>query len=404
VGSAGEFIVKAGADAALAHLFPVRADFAARCSASFYANFAGAQGGDIAWAMQKARLDLLADSRFRTAEVFSPVIYLRSTIRSACIFDFTFRKVVARPKVTERSVAVDPNIEALEQFVKNPFSLMLGDAREEQRLPVEAFRKKLKEKMPDVPLSEWSVENNAVVPSGLPTSALAQQFEFHKSRNDLMLEYRKQPKDALHLIADVMGCRIGEGIHVTLLHEPFLEDAVVRAKPDVPVYVLRPAPLHKPPNEASLCTFEDGEWNPCSFEETTLDPTKAIIIVRLFSGKMHGMESSAPWLTEDDYLYGLRELEDVFPKDVANQIESHLQSRPALCLGISLRRWHHRATLQKIFQRGIPPRSLALVEPSHQERELWEKGAGLPGGHKTNALTMGTEVLTRVLQSGGDGA
>lgn len=402
--SAGEFIVRAGADAVLAHLYPVRAGFAARCSTKFYETLLGAkQRGDVAWAMQKTRLDLLTDSNYKTAAVFSPVVYLRSTIASAQIFDLSNQKVRAPQQKTVVTAIQNPNIERLGTLLEKPFSLILGDAREEQRPFVEAFRQKLQQKLSGVPLGEWSGTEEAGAYAGLPTSALAQQFEFHKSRSDLMVAYRQTSKPELRVLADSLIPHLRPGVHVSLLHEPILEEALRDAQPEIPVYIVRPAPRDKPPNEASLAMFEAGEWVPCSFEETRLDPSQQMILVHLYGGSVPGMEASLPWLTEDDYLCGLRDIEDLFPKDVANQMEGYLQRRPALCLGVSLRRWHHRATLQRIFARGIPPESLAVVEPTHQECALWEKGAGLPGKDKPYSVAMDTPTLLGLLQSRGTG-
>lgn len=416
VASAGEFIVKAGADAVLAHLFPVRAAVAARISARFYANLLHAKRGDVAWAMQKARLDLLTDADYQTAAVFSPVVYLRSTIRSAQIFDLSNQNVSAPQKKAVVTVDQDPRVERLVTLLGEPFSLILGDAREEQRPFVEVFRQKLQQKLAGVPLGEWSSIEDAGALAGLPTSALAQQFAFREGSGELSLAFdasRETYGNNLHQanvenplcsVIRAIGLRLSPGIHVTLLHEPFLEDSIARTNPSCPLFVLRPAPPRENSDKALLWKRVGEKWKRASFSDRELNPDGAMLVVHLLGGKMHADDETSPWITEDDYLHGLRDLEDLFPKDVAIQIEGYLQRRPALCLGLSLRRWHHRATLQRIFTRGIPPKSLAIVEPTHQEQTLWENGAGLPGKYKPFAVAINTPALLGLAPLQGNGS
>src|SRR5262249_42314675 len=70
LGSAAEILAKAGADAVVAHLWPVKADAARVCSTEIYRALTGAERGlgDIGAAVAAARRTLLSTS----AEAFSP--------------------------------------------------------------------------------------------------------------------------------------------------------------------------------------------------------------------------------------------------------------------------------------------------------------------------------------------
>src|SRR5262249_59885611 len=75
-GSAAEILAKAGADAVVAHLWPVKTDVARVCSTEIYRALTGAErgAGDIGASVAAARRTLLAES----AEAFSPILCLRA--------------------------------------------------------------------------------------------------------------------------------------------------------------------------------------------------------------------------------------------------------------------------------------------------------------------------------------
>jgi hypothetical protein len=80
VASAAELFARAGAGAAIAHLWPVKADVARAAAADFYRALTGpgARRGDAAVSLNQARrtaLTLFGGS----AEAFSPVLYLRGS-------------------------------------------------------------------------------------------------------------------------------------------------------------------------------------------------------------------------------------------------------------------------------------------------------------------------------------
>lgn len=76
--SAAALLAQAGAGAVVAHLWPVRADVARHCSATFYRSLSGtaAHRGDVARSLHDARRSLFAEFE-ESAEAFSPVLYLR---------------------------------------------------------------------------------------------------------------------------------------------------------------------------------------------------------------------------------------------------------------------------------------------------------------------------------------
>lgn len=94
--SAAEILARAGADAVVAHLWPVQADVARLCSEQIYRTLAGAdrQRGDIAVSLNEARRAVLG-AFGGSAEAFSPVLYLRGS--SGVLFDFADRRLAAAP-------------------------------------------------------------------------------------------------------------------------------------------------------------------------------------------------------------------------------------------------------------------------------------------------------------------
>lgn len=88
LGSAAEILTRAGADAVVAFLWPVRADVARTCSTELYRALTGLtqRHGDIGAAIAAARRTLLS----RSAEAFSPVLYLRGS--SPVLFHFTEKR------------------------------------------------------------------------------------------------------------------------------------------------------------------------------------------------------------------------------------------------------------------------------------------------------------------------
>src|SRR5262249_27962461 len=113
--SAAEILARAGADAVVAHLWPVSADVARMCSAQLYRALAGVdqENGDIALAINEARRAILGAFE-GSAEAFTPAVYLRGP--SGVLFDFKGRKVAApapRPAARQGSSRLDPALRRL---------------------------------------------------------------------------------------------------------------------------------------------------------------------------------------------------------------------------------------------------------------------------------------------------
>nr|MCU0687110.1 CHAT domain-containing protein [Polyangiaceae bacterium] len=173
--SAAEILARKGADAVLAHLWPVKAEMARSCSRELYGALAGAHpgSGDVALALNEARRVMLALSDTR-AEAFSPVLYLRAP--DGKLFDFKDRRVARPPIVAPAPAAagaLDPDFVRL---LGKPFSLVLGDRLKDERAALTGFRQKLHEGL---------AENADPAPQGLSMGALAQRFEFRRSPDDL---------------------------------------------------------------------------------------------------------------------------------------------------------------------------------------------------------------------------
>jgi CHAT domain len=85
--SAAERFVRAGADAVVAYLWPVKTDVARCGSESFYRSLSGTVGrpGDVAASLHDARRGVLLEFE-ESAEAFSPVLYLRG--QDSLLFDF----------------------------------------------------------------------------------------------------------------------------------------------------------------------------------------------------------------------------------------------------------------------------------------------------------------------------
>jgi DNA-binding response OmpR family regulator len=102
--SAAEILARAGADAVVAHLWPVRADVARVFSAQLYRALAGADRelADIAIAMNEARRAILGTFD-ATAQAFSPVVYLRGP--NGIIFNFRERKATSHEEMPAKMFA-----------------------------------------------------------------------------------------------------------------------------------------------------------------------------------------------------------------------------------------------------------------------------------------------------------
>jgi hypothetical protein len=393
--SAAEILARAGADAVVAHLWPVKADVARTCSEQLYRALAGAgQGkGDIALSLNEARRAMLA-AFDGSAEAFSPVVYLRGP--DGVLFDFKGRKVAPPeappPPVSRGAKALDP---ALVRLVRRPFSLLLGDRWETDRAALDGFCDTLRR--------ELSAASDPA-PEGLSMSALAQRFALRRGVDELGEAFQEAfPGDVtIPPILSALARVLGPGVHTTLLRTPLLELALAEQQPERTFYTIQ----LREKTAKVLLREPGGGWKPLAAPPAALDLSQDIVLLRLYRGYTPDRIFTPPLLTEDDYLLGFRALEGPLPRDLANGILGALRSRPALIMGLSLLTWHHRMLLHHLFGKGpIAPGSLCVLDPEDMERELWEKGAGLPGGGDVGVVKAAVEDMAaqiRALSAGGE--
>ena len=390
--SAGEILARAGASAVVAHIWPVRADVASVFSRQLYRSLAGADrhAGDIGIAMNEGRRAILGgfDS---SAEAFSPILYLRGT--ESGLFDFKGRKIepVGRRVVARREPSgLDP---ALERLLAKPFSLLLGDRFRDQRTAIAGFRDKLSKEL---------VKSAAPVSPALSMGALTQRFALHRGAAKLSAEFQKAfragvaPAPYLETLAGI----VGPGVHTTLLRLPWLELAIAEKQPQRTIYAIQP-------NEQGVMILRreaNGEdWEELDKLPNDVDLDNEVVILRPYGGYTPEQVFARPLLTEDDYALGMSVLEDALPRDVVNAVLTKLSYRSALIMGLAIHTAHHRLLLHRIFPRGIPRGSLAIIDSEDGERSLWEKGLGLPGKDEGVAvIELSLEDLGTALESAAD--
>ncbi|AUX45918.1 uncharacterized protein SOCE26_074200 [Sorangium cellulosum] len=389
--SAAELLARAGADAVVAHLWPVKANVARTCSTELYRALAGASRskGDIAAAMNEARRAMLGAFE-GSAEAFSPVVYLRGP--DGVLFDFKGRKITApapHPAAKPAARGLDP---ALARLLGKPFSLLLGDRFRGQRPVLSGFRDKLHKEL---------VKASVPASPALPMSAIAQRFALHRGVTRLDAEFQKTFRDGAPPppFVEVLAGFVGPGAHTTLLRHPWLELAVAEKHPERTIYVIQPGEE----GLLMLCREAGGEgWEELDTPPTTIDPEQEIVLFRPYGGYTPERVFARPRLTEDDYQLSLRDLDGALPRDLANAVLSTLSYRPALLLGMSMVTGHHRLMLHRLYPRGVPRGSLAVLDPEDAERGLWEKGSGLPGkGEGVEVIESPVEDFAEGLE--GDG-
>jgi CHAT domain len=394
--SAAEILGRSGADAVVAHLWPVRADIARSCSEQLYRALTDTERatGDISRALNEARRSLFVTFD-GTAQTFSPVIYLRGP--DGEIFDYKSRKLSAAPATSSAptiSATVIPIAAtaspALNRLLTKPYSLVLGDLG---RTEHDAFMRLRDKLVKDLAKESLQISADA------PLSTVAQLYTFLRGSEKLGNEFQKALRAGgmtVPPIIPAIAARICPGVHITLLRNPWLEEALAEKQPERTLYVIQPG-------EKGVVTYTrqaGSEWEESADDLTTFDPEKDIVLLRLFRGYTPENLFAMPLLTEDDYLHGLGDFETFMARDLANAITSTLNHRPALFLGVSMHAWHHRMLLHRTFPRGIPRESLAIVNSAGPERTIWQTGAGLPGkGEGIDVAEVSLEALDEVIQS-----
>jgi hypothetical protein len=365
--SAAEWLVRNGADAVVAHLWPVKADITRACSRVFYKTLTGQASlpGDVAFSLNAARREVL-DRFHNSAEAFSPVLYLRGS--ESVLFDFTFQRLT-RPRPDEPGPPSDTPGPALYKLLRQPFTLVLGDRWKDERGILDGFCERLRQAL---------LQEGERIPDGLSLSSLAQRYElqFEEERLD------KEFQDVFgHAAAEVpliaaLALKLEPGVHITLQRLPVLEMALARHQPQRTLYVIQPP---KPGRSEVTVLRRGGEgtqWDSVSIRQLPdeLDPEQDLIVLRLYRGYLPPSVFMRPLLTEDDYLLGVTGLDTLLGKDLADPLMGVLNTRPALLLGISMLEWHHRILLYRLFgPRPLQSGSMVVLEPGERERELWER-------------------------------
>jgi hypothetical protein len=390
--SAAELLARTGADAVMAHLWPVRADVARRCSSTFYRSLTGAaqQQGDVACSLNEARRTVLAELG-GSAEAFSPVLYLRGV--DPVLFDFKDRKT-ARPSeaatdATGVTLVVPP---ALGHLLEQPFSLLLGDVWEEQHPELRALFERLRQRLvrklgADLPV--------------MPLSMLAQHFALRIGEDALGQEFQDVFGTVEYMppLADTLSRSLSAGVHVTLLHLPVLELALARHRPELTINVIQPS--WQEAGSFTVFRREGGlqRWERLHDEvPPAFEVERELVVLRLCAGYLPPKLFSRPVLTEDDYLLGARGLEHVLPPELTDPVLGVLKRRPALLMGLSMLSWSHRMLLHHLFGGAPLPRdSLAIVDPRSLEHDIWESGKGLPGSQGVMVFETRDEELERLM-------
>ncbi|MHA7630713.1 CHAT domain-containing protein [Corallococcus sp. M7] len=393
--SAAELLAQGGADAVVAHLWPVKTDVARACSRAFYRSLVGdtRHRGDVARCLHDARSTVLTEFG-ESAEAFSPVLYLRGS--DTTLFSFRPARANTTPRAPVRTEPVrgeDPSLRGLLDLVSRPFSLVLGD---HGGTTDEDLRELLHGRMRGTP---WAV------PEALPMSALAQRFTLRFGPKTLDSHFQEVFRDAAPTLplVEALARRLRPGVHITLLRMPVLEQALALHRPELPLYVIQPSS----PDEGSALIrrrLPGQGWEPLDALPLDFDPSRDVALVRLYRGYLPDRVFETPLLTEDDYLHGVRDLESVLPPDLADAILGTLDSRPALLVGLSLLAWHHRMLLSRLFgRRPLPRKSLVLLEPGVHEAESWKSGRGLPAGAGIQVVQAEAGAVAETLGTGTPG-
>jgi CHAT domain len=374
-GSAAEILAKAGADAVVAHLWPVKADVARTCSTEIYRSLTGADrsSGDIGASVAAARRTLIAQS----AEAFSPILFLRGS--DSVIFNFKGRRV-SRPSAKKKGPALAP---ALQTLLDTPFTTVVGDLEDDRA----ALQRQLEQFMKEQ--GETDLES-------MTLSALAQSCELKFGQENLHAIFQ----DALSSLSqagapplvDALARFVTPGVHVSLLWRPYLERAIAEKHPQKTIYAIHPSVSSasgKPrvvKRTAGASVFKMEPTLPRRF-----DLDQEIVLIRVCGGYSAEVRPifSPPLLTEDDHTQGSIGTEGNQPPGWMQELLARPRIRPCLFLGFSVKDWRHRLLLQWLYDRRPAPQgSLAILSPraAADEAGIWDSGGGLPGRGRIAAI------------------
>jgi CHAT domain len=395
LGSAAELFARAGADAVVAHLWPVKTDTARACSSALYRALtrATAGRGDIGKSVAAARRTLLVESQ--SAEAFSPVLFLRG--QDTVLFDFTGRRV-QKPAPKTGKLTLAP---ALETVLGAPFTLVLGDLDEDRG----ALRQRIEQVM---------AESGETVPPGLSLSTLTQRYVLLRAdgRDELDRQFQRALKSIAQTeappLVDALARFVAPGVHLTLLWAPFLERALAKKHPDRILYAIQPGPSARAAPtvvKRAANAADKAKWTLEPKLPTRFDLAKDIVVLRLHGGYSAEPDPilSKPAVTEDDHLQGIG---SVSTPVWMQELLAHPRIRPALFVGLSVREWRHRMLLKWLYnERPAPQGSVALLPPSAdpsadpREPAMWNSGGGLPGSSSIAAVQEDAAALASLLDA-----
>jgi hypothetical protein len=397
-GSAAEILARRGTDAVVAHLWPVRAEVARTCSRQFYQVLAGArrqdrpdrEGGDVMASLVAARSRLLMNS----AEAFSPVLYLRGP--ASKIFDFENRKVSPSrpvPLLTSGAAELAPALRAL---LQQRFSLILGDndQRAEDKAALRGQIERFLREDGDSGFQDASL--------GL----LAQRCLLRSGKETLNRLFQKALIDTLGepcpRLVVALARVLRPGVHVTLLWRPLLESAVADQQPGRTIHVIQPPLLGGAERPYVFVRGANhSRWQDRPYEPGQLDLDADIVILRLYGGYPPERQPfTSAMITEDDHIHGLIGMEGLRPPAWSTELMAWLRMRPALFAGLSVLQWQHRMLLHWLYDRyPVPEHSVVVLDPTADrvEREIWQRGGGLPGHSRIAALCQDADALAGTL-------
>lgn len=375
-GSAAEILAKAGADAVVAHLWPVKAAAAQTCSVELYRSLTNARQthGDIGQSVAAARRTLLASS----AEAFSPILFLRGS--DSILFDFEGRRL-SKPSEKRRNRGLAP---ALGAILDRPHCLVLGDQDE-------ARDTLLRE------LSQFMDDNGDKPDPTASLSALTQrcmlrfgQEVLHSLFQQALATSQTAPTPPL---VEALARIVPPGVHVTLLWRPHLERALAEKQPNRTIWAIQPS-LGGSNAKPRIVKRQAGttNWKMEPVVPKRFDTDSDIVILRLYGGYSAEPRPifSPPLLTEDDHIHGLLGAAGLQLPTWMEELLARPRIHPGLFLGLSVLDWRHRMLLRWLYdQRPAPKDSLVVLSPNADptEPEIWESGGGLPGTGRIAAIS-----------------
>ncbi len=383
-GSAAEELAKQGADAVVAHLWPVKADVARTCSSDIYRSLTATDSrGDIGTAVNAARRTLLTQS----AEAFSPILYLRSA--DSILFDFGRRKV-SKPSGRRKSRRIAPALEAL--LEKPPFTVVMGDIDEDRttlRKELDSFIEENGE-TPDPNMSLSAVTQRCVLKFG--------EEVMHSLFQQALADFASSKPPPL---MDALGPLVPPGVHMTLLWRPYFERAIAEHQPNRTIYAIQVS-LAGNNTKPRIVKRAAGAsvWKMEPIPPKRFDVENDIIVLRMYGGYSPEARPifSQPVLTEDDHINGLSG--DKPPLWLEGLLaQPRIQS--GLFLGLSVFDWRSRLLLRWLYdQRPAPKDSLAILSPDADptEPEIWDTGGGLPGTSRIAAIIEDPVQLAEALE------